>query len=272
MSHLAYDDHGAGTPVVLLHGLTFDRTTWRPVIERLGDGLRAVAIDLPGHGETGGEPCRLDEVAERVHALLGELEIERPVVVGHSVSGAIAGIYAGTYTALGVVNVDQPLDVRPFAQLVRRLEPALRGPGFAEAFEPIQASMEIWRVPEPERSHLLTIQDIRAELVLGYWAELLESDPDELQARIEATTAGASRAGIAYLGVFGRELASADRAYLRAHISALQLEEWPEHGHLPHLVEPDRFAARVRRFVDECGPAQAPASGRRVMTTLPMTS
>jgi pimeloyl-ACP methyl ester carboxylesterase len=31
---LAYDDEGAGTPVVLLHGLTFDRTTWRPVVEQ----------------------------------------------------------------------------------------------------------------------------------------------------------------------------------------------------------------------------------------------
>ena len=32
---LAYDDEGAGTPVVFLHGLTFDRRTWRPIIERL---------------------------------------------------------------------------------------------------------------------------------------------------------------------------------------------------------------------------------------------
>jgi len=34
-TRLAYDDEGAGTPVVLLHGLTFDRRSWRPIIERL---------------------------------------------------------------------------------------------------------------------------------------------------------------------------------------------------------------------------------------------
>ena len=32
----AYENHGNGVPVVVLHGLTFDRTTWRPIIDRLG--------------------------------------------------------------------------------------------------------------------------------------------------------------------------------------------------------------------------------------------
>ena len=53
---LAYEMHGDGIPVVFLHGLTFDRTTWRPIIERLGDGVRSIAVDLPGHGDTAGEP------------------------------------------------------------------------------------------------------------------------------------------------------------------------------------------------------------------------
>jgi pimeloyl-ACP methyl ester carboxylesterase len=50
-------------PVVFLHGLTFDRTTWRPIIERLGEGVCSVALDLPGHGETADEPCSLHEAA-----------------------------------------------------------------------------------------------------------------------------------------------------------------------------------------------------------------
>ncbi len=63
---LAYDDHGEGIPVVvLLHGLTFDRDTWRPVSEQLGAGVRSIAFDLPGHGECGDElPRTLVEVAD----------------------------------------------------------------------------------------------------------------------------------------------------------------------------------------------------------------
>ena len=39
--------------------LTFDRTTWAPIIQGLGTDVRTVAIDLPGHGETGGSPSSL---------------------------------------------------------------------------------------------------------------------------------------------------------------------------------------------------------------------
>ena len=120
---LAYDDEGAGTPVVFLHGLTFDRRTWRPIIERLDGSVRSIAIDLPAHGESGGAPAPLDEVAAQVHELLGSLAVDRPVVVGHSMSGGLASFYAATYPSRGLVVVDNGPDIRPFAQLVQRLEP-----------------------------------------------------------------------------------------------------------------------------------------------------
>ncbi len=122
---LAFEQHGDGVPVVFLHGLTFDRTTWRPIIDRLGDGVRSIAIDLPGHGATGGGPCSLDEMAARVRALVDGLGVERPVVVGHSMSGGIATVYAAAHPARGAVIVDSAPDIRPFVELVQRLESAL---------------------------------------------------------------------------------------------------------------------------------------------------
>jgi pimeloyl-ACP methyl ester carboxylesterase len=63
-TRLAYDDEGAGTPVVLLHGLTFDRRSWRPIIERLGGSVRSIAVDLPAHGESGGAPVPVEQVPD----------------------------------------------------------------------------------------------------------------------------------------------------------------------------------------------------------------
>src|SRR4051794_37297289 len=91
---LAYERHGDGVPVVFLHGLTFDRTTWRPIIERLGEGVCSIAFDLPGHGETGGRPCTMRDAAATVNAALESMGIEVPVMVGHSISSGIASIYA----------------------------------------------------------------------------------------------------------------------------------------------------------------------------------
>lgn len=245
---LAYDDRGAGVPVVLLHGLMFDRTTWRPIIERLGAGVRSLAIDLPGHGETGGAPRSVSEVAELVHALLDDLGVERPLIVGHSMSGAIASIYGATYPVLGVVNVDNPVDIRPFAQLVRGLAPALNGPRFAAAFKPFQQSLRLDLVPEPLRSQVLASQDVRPELVLGYWDQIIRSNPEELQAWIEESL---QRIDAPYLAIFGRALDPTERDHMVQRITGLQLEEWPGGGHFVHLSNIERFTTRLHRFIND---------------------
>jgi pimeloyl-ACP methyl ester carboxylesterase len=57
---LAVDDVGdadARPPLVLLHGLTFDRTMWQPTLTelaRIDPGRRALVLDLPGHGQSSG--------------------------------------------------------------------------------------------------------------------------------------------------------------------------------------------------------------------------
>src|SRR5436305_4341508 len=130
---LAYETHGDGMPVVFLHGLTFDRTTWRPIIERLGKSVCCIAFDLPGHGDTAGEPCSLREAAARVNVSLNSIGIGEPVIVGHSIASGIASIYAASYPVRGLVSVEGTVDIRPMAELIRRLEPVLTSDRFADA-------------------------------------------------------------------------------------------------------------------------------------------
>jgi pimeloyl-ACP methyl ester carboxylesterase len=150
---------------------------------------------------------------------------------------------------LGVVNIDNPIDIRPFAQLVRRLAPALNSPRFAAAFEPFQQSTGLDLVAEPLRSHVLAIQDARPELVLGYWDQVIRSDPDELQAWIEETL---HRIDAPYLGIFGRTLEPGERDYTIQQITDLQLEEWPGSGHFVQLSNLERFTARLQDFIRHC--------------------
>jgi pimeloyl-ACP methyl ester carboxylesterase len=261
---LAYEKHGDGIPVVFLHGLTFDRTTWRPIIERLGQDACSIAFDLPGHGETGGAPCALREAAAKVNAALQSMGIDEPVIVGHSISSGIASIYAAWYPVRGLVNVEGTVDIRPIAALVQRLEPDLQSERFAAAFEPFQQSMGFEHVPEPLHTQVLASQDIRQPVVLGYWQQLLRTDPSDLQAEIEREM---GRITAPCLNVFGHILSNQERNYLHEHVADVFIEEWPDRGHHVHLAEADRFAARLRSFIDQCWrDGERPHTGRKTVT------
>ena len=246
---LAYDDEGAGTPVVLLHGLTFDRRTWRPISERLDSSCaRSIAVDLPAHGESGGAPAPLDEVTAQLHELLGSLAVDRPIVVGHSMSGGLAAFYATTYPTCGLVVIDNGPDIRPYAQLVQRLEPALRGSGFADAWRTFEDSLGFERIPEPTRSLVLDTHEVDQDVVIGYLETTLRTDPDELQAFIDLQI---RKLVVPYLAVFGRPITDRERERFK-WLPDAQLEEWAGDGHFVHLVDPDRFATRLRQFVEHC--------------------
>ena len=158
---LACLDTGGDLPaVVFIHGMTFAGNTWDPIVDRLRDRFRCLAVDLPGHGGSTGSGAVPQVVVERIHATVVANAVVRPVVVGHSAGALHATGYAAAHTTSGVLNVDQPLRVGPFAGFIQQLAPALRGPDFSTAFQPFAASIGVMSLPEPERARVLTTQRI----------------------------------------------------------------------------------------------------------------
>lgn len=250
-TELAYDLEGAGTPIVFLHGLTFDRRTWRPILDRLGDAGQRLSVDLPAHGESAGHPMPLEQVAAEVHDLVTSLGLESPIVVGHSMSGAIAFLYSSAYPTRAVVTVDSGPEVKQFGEIVQQLEPMLRGPGFARAWTQFEVSLGLDLIPEPVRSLVLETHNVEQDVVLGYWEQLFETGPAELQARVDEIV---EKIEIPCLGVFGRPLTDGELERF-GRLPEVQLEEWDGAGHFVHLVDPDRFATRLRQFVGAVEPA-----------------
>lgn len=83
----ATSDH---PPLVLVHGAAGSRLDWAPEMRRL-PGERVLALDLPGHGKSTA-PGRdtIDAYAQDVVKLLDALAIDRAIIVGHSMGGAVA--------------------------------------------------------------------------------------------------------------------------------------------------------------------------------------
>jgi pimeloyl-ACP methyl ester carboxylesterase len=91
---------GAGQPVVLVHGNPGSSQDWTRLYTPLAVHYRVIAFDRPGHGLSQ-RPKHADvtvEVQARLlHAALRQLDVERPIIVGHSWGGALALVYAINY-------------------------------------------------------------------------------------------------------------------------------------------------------------------------------
>jgi pimeloyl-ACP methyl ester carboxylesterase len=87
--------------IVFLHGTRLSRAVWTPQLDALGDEFRAIALDLPGHGERAGEPFRLEGAAEVVAAAIRDGAAGgRAVVVGLSLGGYVAMTLAAGHPEL----------------------------------------------------------------------------------------------------------------------------------------------------------------------------
>jgi pimeloyl-ACP methyl ester carboxylesterase len=78
--------------VVLIHGVLHDHSVWILQSRYLAHhGWNVLAIDLPGHGKSGGmAPASVEEAAQAVAALLDAAGLERVALVGHSWGSLIA--------------------------------------------------------------------------------------------------------------------------------------------------------------------------------------
>jgi pimeloyl-ACP methyl ester carboxylesterase len=161
---IAFERHGKGTPLLMMHGTTSSRQIWKPMVAPLSEHFEVLAIDLPGHGESPATSYTPPEWAAEVAALLDRLKIDRIDAVGHS---------AGGWTALELAKLDRTSGVLALAPagLWRK-----RSPIRTDAI--LNANWRLGRLVGPRGADALRLGPIRSVALRGICARPRQVSPE----------------------------------------------------------------------------------------------
>jgi pimeloyl-ACP methyl ester carboxylesterase len=98
-AHVRDEGNPDGIPLVLIHGSSGSLHIWEGWVRALGPQARLISVDLPGHGLTGTWPrdeYTVEAYADFIEALVDTLNLDRFVLAGHSLGGAVAWTFAAT--------------------------------------------------------------------------------------------------------------------------------------------------------------------------------
>lgn len=100
---LFVDDGGNGNiPVVFVHSFAGDVSHWKDQLDHVREHRRAIAFDLRGHGDSNpsaSEKYSIQAMSNDIAAIADGLNLERFILVGHSMGGSASIEYANSHTS-----------------------------------------------------------------------------------------------------------------------------------------------------------------------------
>jgi len=243
---IVYSAAGAGEPaLVFIHGGLADRTFWDAQLKAFAGKHRVIALDLPGHGESGTNRKKwgLPEFGADVRAVIDAEKVKRVIIFGNSLGGPVA-IEAALLLpgrALGVVGVDTFQDLSKITEDEAKQRSELFRRDFAGGLR--------------EMIKALFYPDADAALVADAELRMARSSPEAAQAMFLSlagydTGAPARRLTVPLRAING-DLYPTDLEAVRRIKPDFEAVIMPHMGHYPMLERPDEFNRHVAAIVSE---------------------
>jgi len=262
-STMFYEEYGTGAPPMLLVHSLGTHEHYRFQIDHFVQRHRVIAPDLAGFGlsttpEHHELPFRswVDDLAW----LLDRLEVRSAVIVGHSMSGAIALELAAAHPELvaAVVLLD-PVPIIPlphFRPGMVGLLQALRGPRYREALRQFAEERQFRATDEPDLRDRL-IEDMCAvpqQVLVAVFTNILAWDGEQVVRRVQAP--------ILQIVQGGGMPADLDR--VRETVGGLELGQTVGAGHWAHIIVPGQVNSMIERFL--ANQVRQPAGAGKIRT------
>lgn len=244
MRGLSYDAAGTGDPTMLfLHGWCCDRSSFSEQVQHFSAAHRVVAVDLPGHGQSGAPTAwTIEAFANDVATLARHLDLTELVAVGHSMGGMVALALSRTAPELvsAVVMIDPPpLSREVWKELAGQLLPSLQGSDAASGRRQFVDQMFL---PADDA-------DRRAQMT-----ETMCSTPNEVaiqlvHAMAEFESTAALRACVVPVLAIGSAVPSNDSSFLKRVNPAITIGQTVGSGHFNQLMVPEQVNPMIEHFL-----------------------
>jgi len=241
---LHYEDAGSGDAMVLVHGWCCDLRFMAPQASHFAKGGRVMSLDLRGHGESDKPRQRysIEGHADDVAWLCGELGLARPVVVGHSMGGAVALALAAARPELARAIVMLDGAILPSAELLERADSLARAFGAPDYLQDLRAMVDRMFMEPDDAERRAWITDAMLEaprhVVAAEWRALWAFD----------SISAAAKCVVPAMYV-GSQSPVADMATLRRLMPGLIAAQTAGAGHFHQLEVPEQVNAMIERFL-----------------------
>ena len=254
---IAWERHGSGAPLLLIHGLGYARWGWEPVLPGLAERFDVVLFDNRGIGESDAPPgpYTAGEMADDAIQVLDEAGVDRAHVVGTSLGGMVAQELALGYpdrvdrlvlactTPGGPKAHPMPQQTLTLMAEAAKLEPAVALRRFVEnALAPATVAEHPGLVDRIMAHRLETAQQPAA-----WAAQAAAGATFDAYGRLGALAAPA-------LVQHGDEDVVVDPRNADLLVELLpdaRLERFPGTGHLFFWEAPERFVSSVSAFLED---------------------
>lgn len=246
----------AAPEVLFIHGLRQSRLSWdKQFADPALAGLRLVRFDLRGHGDSD-KPAGLDAYSEAdrwaddIAGMIAAAQLRRPVLVGWSLGGYVAGVYLRKYGGSGIAGVN-------LVDAVTRLSPDLLTP-LAGQFTGTATSHDLATRVAATVDFLAacfhrppTGVDLQRMLVVNGMTARAANEGFVKTSTVDLEPVFAAYGGPILLthGAHDRLVHRAMSERIQALKPGSRLSVFADSGHSPFYEEPARFGTELAAFV-----------------------